>query len=68
MLDELLGSLTDHGIQCLGHTPLLSDEEYVRPLEILDWLRHYNEHADSEPVSGYVAIDDLVEAVPDPVA
>ena len=57
MCDRLVGN----GMEVVGATPMRIGWQPVRPLEILSWLKAYNEGAGTEErprVTQFVAVDD----------
>ncbi|KAL3932397.1 MAG: hypothetical protein SGPRY_000720 [Prymnesium sp.] len=58
---HLIATLTAHGMEVIGATPQRVGWQPVRPLEILSWLKTYNENlvaADRPIVTEFVAVDD----------
>jgi hypothetical protein len=59
---QLVQTLHEYGCEVIGATPMRAPWHPVRPVEIIDWLRAYNEaavqRADTEPITSFVAVDD----------
>ena len=58
---QLISTLQDYGMDVIGSTAMRPPWQAVRPVEITDWLKAYNEAAVAgagEPITSYVAVDD----------